>query len=138
MGGADGPRSTGRLVEHARCEQVGGPGGEPGSTGRSRATSTRSWRSPSSSPSRSSTGVASSGYDPWQDGTFRLLVADPRRRADPPPLLAGLRRRAQRRHYGIYNFNWAYYLESLRMLCADGAGKPFQPPDWATPLTPTQ
>jgi uncharacterized protein YndB with AHSA1/START domain len=29
--------------------------------------------------------------------------------------------------YGSFNFNWAYYLESLRLLCADGAGKPFHP-----------
>jgi hypothetical protein len=30
--------------------------------------------------------------------------------------------------YGIYNFNWAYYLESLRLLCETGTGKPFEPP----------
>jgi len=29
--------------------------------------------------------------------------------------------------YGIYNFNWGYYLESLRLLCAAGQGKPYQP-----------
>lgn len=28
--------------------------------------------------------------------------------------------------YGTYNFNWAYYLESLRLLCQTGTGKPFQ------------
>jgi hypothetical protein len=28
--------------------------------------------------------------------------------------------------YGTYNFNWGYYLESLRLLCTTGAGKPFQ------------
>jgi len=27
--------------------------------------------------------------------------------------------------YGTYNFNWGYYLESLRLLCTEGAGKPF-------------
>jgi uncharacterized protein YndB with AHSA1/START domain len=27
--------------------------------------------------------------------------------------------------YGIYNFNWGYYLESLRLLASTGAGKPF-------------
>jgi len=30
--------------------------------------------------------------------------------------------------YGVYNFNWGYYLESLRLLCATGTGKPFHPP----------
>lgn len=29
--------------------------------------------------------------------------------------------------YGIYNFNWGYCLESLRLLCATGRGKPFHP-----------
>jgi uncharacterized protein YndB with AHSA1/START domain len=29
--------------------------------------------------------------------------------------------------YGVYNFNWGYYLESLRLLCATGTGKPYRP-----------
>jgi uncharacterized protein YndB with AHSA1/START domain len=69
------------------------------------------------------------GHDPWQDGTFRFLVAtldDGRTRLrfwqDYAVELSD-------DAYGVYNFNWGYYLESLRMLCADGAGKPFQPPD---------
>ncbi|HEY6411792.1 MAG TPA: SRPBCC domain-containing protein [Ktedonobacteraceae bacterium] len=28
--------------------------------------------------------------------------------------------------YGFYNFNWGYYLESLRLFCIKGKGKPFQ------------
>jgi hypothetical protein len=28
--------------------------------------------------------------------------------------------------YGIYNFNRGFYLESLRLLCATGTGKPFR------------
>jgi hypothetical protein len=27
-------------------------------------------------------------------------------------------------NYGIYNYNWAYYLESLRKLCETGKGEP--------------
>ena len=27
--------------------------------------------------------------------------------------------------YGIYNFNWGYYLESLRLYCTTGMGQPF-------------
>ena len=27
--------------------------------------------------------------------------------------------------FGIYNFNWGYYLESLRIYCETGTGKPF-------------
>lgn len=30
--------------------------------------------------------------------------------------------------YGTYNFNWGYYLESLRLHCTIGVGKPFRPP----------
>jgi uncharacterized protein YndB with AHSA1/START domain len=28
--------------------------------------------------------------------------------------------------YGTYNFNWGYYLESLRRLCTTGVGTPYQ------------
>ena len=28
--------------------------------------------------------------------------------------------------YGRYNFNWGYYLDSLRLFCETGRGKPFQ------------
>ena len=28
--------------------------------------------------------------------------------------------------YGTYNFNWRYYLESLRLFSNTGSGKPFQ------------
>ena len=30
--------------------------------------------------------------------------------------------------FGIFNYNWAYYLESLRLLLEDGEGKPFVVP----------
>ena len=30
--------------------------------------------------------------------------------------------------YGIYNFNWGYYLNSLKLLCEKGSGVPFTPP----------
>jgi hypothetical protein len=29
--------------------------------------------------------------------------------------------------YGTYNYNWGYYLESLRLLCESGTGHPFEP-----------
>lgn len=29
--------------------------------------------------------------------------------------------------YAIYNYNWAYYLESLRLYCTTTVGKPFRP-----------
>ena len=30
--------------------------------------------------------------------------------------------------FGIFNFNWGYYLESLRTYCESGTGKPFPAP----------
>jgi uncharacterized protein YndB with AHSA1/START domain len=67
-----------------------------------------------------------SGHDPWQNSTFRFEL---------DPLEAGKTRlrftqgygvELSDDAYGIYNFNWGYYLESLRLLCSTGAGKPFQ------------
>jgi uncharacterized protein YndB with AHSA1/START domain len=67
------------------------------------------------------------GHEPWSNGTFRFELV---------PLDDG---RTKLRFwqdyavelsddaYGVYNFNWGYYLESLRLLCTTGAGKPFVP-----------
>ena len=67
------------------------------------------------------------GHEPWDDNTFRFrLVAldDGRTRLrfwqDYAVELSD-------DAYGTYNFNWGYYLESLRLLCTTGAGKPFDP-----------
>ena len=67
------------------------------------------------------------GHEPWQDSQFRFRIAE----AQP----AGARLRFWQEYaveladdyYGVYNFNWGYYLESLRLLCTTGVGKPFQP-----------
>jgi uncharacterized protein YndB with AHSA1/START domain len=65
------------------------------------------------------------GHDNWQDGTFRFEIA---------PLDDGRTRVRFWQDYavelsdddfGIYGFNWGYYLESLRLLVTTGAGKPF-------------
>jgi hypothetical protein len=70
-----------------------------------------------------------SGHGPWKDNTFRFeVVANDDGRA---------RLRFTQDYaveltddeFGIYNFNWGYYLESLRLLCVTGTGKPFRPPD---------
>ena len=67
------------------------------------------------------------GHDKWADNTFTFEVV----RVD-----GGRARLRFWQHYavelddddyGIYNFNWGYYLESLRLYCADGAGKPHRP-----------
>ncbi len=67
------------------------------------------------------------GHDPWTDNTFRFEIV---------PLDDGRSRLRFWQEYatelsddqfGTYNFNWGYYLESLRLLCTTGAGKPFVP-----------
>jgi len=66
------------------------------------------------------------GHDPWQDGTFRFKLAD---LGDGRTKLRFWQEYAVELaddYYGVYNFNWGYYLESLRLLCATGTGKPFQ------------
>ncbi len=66
------------------------------------------------------------GHEPWQDSTFRFRVSaldDGRTRLrfwqEYAVELAD-------DYYGVYNFNWGYYLESLRLLCVTGSGKPYQ------------
>jgi uncharacterized protein YndB with AHSA1/START domain len=68
------------------------------------------------------------GHQPWQDSTFRFEMA---------PIDAGRTRvrfwqdyavELADDYYGTYNFSWGYYLESLRLLCSTGTGKPFQAP----------
>jgi uncharacterized protein YndB with AHSA1/START domain len=68
------------------------------------------------------------GHDPWTDNTFRFALVP----------LDGDRCKVRFWQeyaveladdaYGTYNFNWGYYLESLRLFCTTGAGKPFDPP----------
>ena len=68
------------------------------------------------------------GHDPWQNGTFRFelvpLDGDRTKLRFWQDYAVELGDDA----YGVYNFNWGYYLESLRLLGVTGAGKPFQPP----------
>ena len=68
------------------------------------------------------------GHDPWKDGTFRFQLAkldDGRTRLR---FWQDYAVELDDDSYGIYNFNWGYYLESLRLFCTTGTGKPFHPP----------
>ncbi len=69
------------------------------------------------------------GHAPWADSTFRFALEP---RADDQTRLRFWQQYATELSddaYGIYNFNWGYYLESLRRLCTTGAGQPFRPPN---------
>jgi len=69
------------------------------------------------------------GHDPWADNTFRFELS----RSELKPGGTTLRfwqhyaNELDDTAYGTYNYNWAYYLESLRLLCEDGRGRPFDP-----------
>jgi uncharacterized protein YndB with AHSA1/START domain len=67
------------------------------------------------------------GHENWDDNTFTFELV---------PLDGGKTRlrftqdyatELSDDDYGVYNFNWGYYLESLRLLCTTGAGKPYDP-----------
>jgi len=64
------------------------------------------------------------GHEPWLDNTFEFEIAG------EAPVNFMMRQHYARelsdRAYGIYNFNWGYYLDSLRTLVESGNGKPFQ------------
>jgi uncharacterized protein YndB with AHSA1/START domain len=80
------------------------------------------------SPERELTWRCRSGHDPWQDNTFRFELGEangvPTRLRFWQDYAVELADDA----YGIYNFNWGYYLESLRLLCTTGHGRPFPAP----------
>jgi len=64
------------------------------------------------------------GHEPWLGNTFRFEIAT----QDPGSRLRfrqDYSRELTDDQYGIYNFNWGYYLESLRLYCETGKGKPF-------------
>jgi hypothetical protein len=68
-----------------------------------------------------------SGHQPWQDNTFLFRLAE---LPDGRTRLRFWQEYAielEDDYYGIYNFNWGYYLESLRLFCTTGTGKPFRP-----------
>ena len=67
------------------------------------------------------------GHQNWQDNTFSFALHD--RKGET--LLQFVQEYAQELSdevYGIYNFNWGYYLNSLKQLCETGTGTPFVPP----------
>jgi uncharacterized protein YndB with AHSA1/START domain len=68
-----------------------------------------------------------SGHEPWKDGTFRFVpvsLDDGRTRLR---FWQDYATELSDDAYGVYNFNWGYYLESLRLYCTSGTGKPFSP-----------
>jgi uncharacterized protein YndB with AHSA1/START domain len=64
------------------------------------------------------------GHGNWQDNKFSFTLDD----RDGETMLHFEQEYAQElpdETYGIYNFNWGYYLNSLKALCETGVGTPF-------------
>ena len=65
------------------------------------------------------------GVEQWRENTFRFWLGAHG---------TGTRLRFRQDYanelsdddYGSYNYNWGYYLESLRQYCETGIGRPFQ------------
>ncbi|MDX1578293.1 MAG: SRPBCC domain-containing protein [Gemmatimonadota bacterium] len=67
------------------------------------------------------------GHDNWLDNTFTFAV----RERDGETSLRFVQEYARELDddtYGTYNFNWGYYLHSLKKLCEEGDGTPFEVP----------
>ena len=65
------------------------------------------------------------GHPNWKDNTFRFALRD----IDGETSLRFVQEYAQELDddtYGTYNFNWGYYLNSLKLFCETGAGTPFR------------
>lgn len=66
------------------------------------------------------------GHESWQDNRFTFEL----RPVDGETSLRFVQHYARELDddtYGTYNFNWGYYLNSLKRLCEDDTGTPFEP-----------
>ena len=67
------------------------------------------------------------GHEPWRNGTFRFEVVALDDGRTKLRFWQDYAVELSDDAYGVYNFNWGFYLESLRLLCTTGRGKPFTP-----------
>ncbi len=76
-------------------------------------------------PDRRVAWTCEAGHPNWQDNTFSFEL-DPRGGGTGLMFVQVYAQELGDEVYGVYNFNWGYYLESLRRLCETGKGVPFQ------------
>jgi uncharacterized protein YndB with AHSA1/START domain len=65
------------------------------------------------------------GHDAWADNTF-AFTSEPRGDGAILFFRHDYARELDDEEYGRYNFNWGYYLHSLKLLCETGTGRPFE------------
>lgn len=66
------------------------------------------------------------GHDPWAENTFRFEI-EARDGASVLFFRQEYANELSDEVYGRYNFNWGYYLHSLKKLCETGRGTPHEP-----------
>lgn len=66
------------------------------------------------------------GHDKWQDNIFTFDIRPVGNEANLM-FIQEYARELSDEDYGTYNFNWGYYLGSLKKLCETGEGTPFEP-----------
>ncbi len=64
------------------------------------------------------------GHEPWAENTFRFEI-EPREEGSILFFRQVYAEELSDEEYGRYNFNWGYYLESLRLLVETGRGRPY-------------
>ncbi len=67
------------------------------------------------------------GHPNWHSNTFSFTLEE----RNSETALQFVQQYAQElsdETYGTYNFNWGYYLNSLKLYCETGTGTPFVPP----------
>lgn len=67
------------------------------------------------------------GHDKWADNTFRFEVEGIEDGRTRLRFWQHYATELSDDDYGIYNFNWGYYLQSVLELITTGTGKPFDP-----------
>ena len=65
------------------------------------------------------------GHEQWQESEFMFRLQRPKDGRTRLRFWQEYAVELEDDYYGNYNFNWGYYLESLRLYCETGNGKPF-------------
>jgi hypothetical protein len=77
---------------------------------------------------RELTWLCVAGHVQWKDNTFRFQLVGRGSGNTHLRFWQDYAVELDDDSYGTYNFNWGYYLESLRLFCTMGIGKPFHSP----------
>lgn len=67
------------------------------------------------------------GHPNWLDNEFTFTLEE--RKGETLLMFSqDYARELSNELYGSYNFNWGFYLNSLKLFCEKGSGTPFNPP----------